>query len=443
MISLEFPDPTSHIDPGVERNVIACIVKSQEAWLTASYTVDPQDFVVDINRALWVVVDSLYSKGAHVDPVVVFDLLSKEHKAELEDLGGWNYIQALQDLPINPNNVEFEVDKLLELSTRRRIENAGGQLKEISKEKKSIEEVQEDVETVFNSINKEEDEEIVNIADNGIQFLEKRLANVSEVPGLSTGFKSLDVVIQGLQSGRLYVIGAPQKTGKSMLLLNWARNIVVNEKQPILWISTEHSIDDEFSRLLSLESNVPEASINNGTFSKVDVYADRVDKAYHTIKGSPFYFLSMPLFTLDKIRRVTRYMARVHKIKALFFDFIKTNESGADKEWMQLGILAYGLKSLAMKEDIPVITACQVNREGKNNFKYNGDMDSNNFAGSDRISHAMSVGFVLRPPTEKENTNIEQFRVLSITDNRHGPSGRRFLLDFDGEVISMTENKVL
>lgn len=438
--------PPNLTDAGIERNVLACIVKSDDAWIKLPSVFSTEEFEIPINRALWTVIDSLYSRGAAIDPVVVYESLPSQFQDELKDLGGWNYIQTLKDLPIDPSNVVHEAEKLLNLSIRRRIALAGDKLKEESKSRDSIEKVREEVELIFSGIDRESDnEEVNNIAINGYDFIKTKMSNPSEVPGIHCGFDEIDRIVQGFQPGRLYVVGARKKTGKSMLLLNWARYIAVEHGIPVLWISTEHTIDDEYSRLLSLESGVYEMSINNGTFSRVEAHVVRVADAQDRIAAAPFHFVSMPFFSLEKIRRLARKMVRVYGVKILFFDFIKSPESEAgNKEWQELGKFTYGLKALGVAERIPVVSAVQINREGASNFRLDGEIDSDSFSGSDRIAQALSVAFILRKPNSQEaNGDADSFRVLRISDNRHGPASLKMLLDFKGETICMTENRKL
>lgn len=445
MLDLSVFTVEPRIDVGAERNALACIIKTADAWLNLPDGFSSDEFAVPLNKALFTVVDSIYGRGAVPDVVTVYESLPPEFQKELdENLGGWSYLQALRDLPIDATNVLHEARKLLDCSTRRRINRAGTRLLELSTSEEPLSKVREGIEVAISEIDKAEGTEVVNIGSKGLEFIEKRMANPKEVPGLPSGFEELDKAIQGFQPSRLYVIGARLKTGKSMLLLNWAKFLAVDSNIPILWISTEHSQDDEFSRLLSLTSTVQENLINNGIFSEVELYSQRVGEALEKIKAAPFHFVSMPLFSLQKIKQITRKMVRLHGVKALFFDFIKTPESDvATKEWQELGALTYGLKALAAAEDIPIITAAQVNREGASSFKLDGEIDVDQFAGSDRIAQAMSVGFVLRHPTNKEAQDPNIFRVLRVARNRHGAENQKYLLNFSGDIIKMTECKRL
>lgn len=435
-----FVKPLAIADSAAERNFLACVIKSEEGWMRVPQNFSGDAFNFDINRILWTTIDHLYSKGAKIDPVTLGEALPEEAQKGFQDLGGWKYIDTLRELPIDPLNVEREAAKLLEYRTRRRVRDAGEKIAGLPNSQDTLPEIKDKIELIVGEIEGTEGLDVTPISEGGFEYIEKKMTNPSEVPGLPSGFERLDKVLQGFQPGRLYVIGARKKTGKSVILLNWAKYLSVDNQVPVLWISTEHSRSDEFSRLLSLTSEVHESTINNGTFSSIPLFVERVSESLERIKGSPFYFCSMPQFSLEKIRRLARKYARVYGVKALFFDYVKSPEGQyGDKEYQLVGNLAYGLKALAAAEQIPVVTAVQVNREGSNAWKAGEDMDSDYFAGSDRIAQAMSVGMVLRKPNKKECEEDHNRRVLTITDNRHGSSAYKLLLNFDGGIIKMEE----
>src|SRR5213078_4747531 len=81
-----------------------------------------------INQALYVAIDKLYTEGYKIDPVEVFDKLPEDLKKDLQDLGGWRYIQNLIDTPIDPENITLEVDALRQVSFNRRMAKFGQEI---------------------------------------------------------------------------------------------------------------------------------------------------------------------------------------------------------------------------------------------------------------------------------------------------------------------------
>lgn len=432
------------VDLRAEQKLLSTLLREQDAWMRLPEGFTPEALSSPLNRALFFVVDGIYAKGAHPDPILVSESLPKDMQGELEKIGGWGFLETLKDMPVDPKNVEYIAQGLIDLNTRRRIDAAGSTISSMANDPSPVPKVIENIELVVNDIEGRGDSEVVQIGKGAEEFIADKISHPAEVPGLPSGFAELDRSIQGFQNGRLYVVAAPKKTGKSMILLNWAKHLSVDLGYPVLWISTEHSQTDEYSRLLSLVSEVREVSINNGTFSEVDVHLERVEKAVERLSVAPFYFCSMPQFSVAKIKRLTRKFVRVFGVKALVFDYIKAVADTANvREWQELGVLADGLKTLATTENIPVLSAAQINRAGREEWRAGGEMDMDYVAGSDRIAHYYSVGMILRKPTKKETPDSEGYRVLEVKDNRHGPSNYGYLLNFQGEIIKLEEVKPL
>lgn len=428
------------VDMRAEQKLLSTLLREQDAWMRLPEAFNAEALSSPLNRALFHIIDNLYAKNAAPDPISVAEGLPHDMQGELEKIGGWAFLETLKDLPVDPKNVEFIAQGLIDLRTRRNIETAGKKISDMATDNQPVPKVIENIELVINDIEGKNDSEVVQIGRDAEEFIANKIAHPAEVPGLPSGFPELDKSIQGFQGGRLYIVAAPKKTGKSMILLNWAKHLAIDLGKPVLWISTEHSQTDEYSRLLSLVSEVREMTINNGTFSEIPVHMERVEKAVERIAESPFYFCSMPQFSVSKIKRLTRKFVRVYGVQALVFDYIKAVADTANvREWQELGVLADGLKTLATTENIPVLSAVQINREGRAEWKAGGEMDMDYVAGSDRIAHYYSVGMILRKPTKKESPDADGFRVLEVKDNRHGPANYSTLCAFQGEVMKLSE----
>jgi replicative DNA helicase len=428
------------VDIRAEQKLLSTLLRESDAWMRLPEGFSPETLASPLNRALYHVIDSIYAKNGHPDPLTVQEALPPDMQKELDKVGGWGFLGTLRELPVDTKNVDNIAQDLIDLHTRRKIESAGEQIGKMASDNRPVQKIIENIELVINDIEGKGDSEVIQIGKGGQEYVENKISHAAEVPGLPSGFPELDKSIQGFQGGRLYVVAAPKKTGKSMILLNWAKHLSIDLGKPILWISTEHSQTDEYSRLLSLVAEVREISISNGTFSDVDVHMDRVEKAVTKLATAPFYFCSMPQFSVTKIKRLTRKFVRVYGVQALFFDYVKAVADTANvREWQELGVLADGLKTLATTENIPVLSAVQINREGRAEWKSGGEMNFDYAAGSDRIGQFMSVGMVLRKPTKKENPDYANYRVLEVTDNRHGPESYSMLLSFQGEIIKLSE----
>lgn len=437
-------------DSGDERGLLSCVFKSVEAWLEVSDTLSSEDFTNPMTQSLWAIIDNMRNKGIEPDHMEVYEKLPENARAMVDKFGGWNFLQALGNLPAKPSNATHYAQRLRELTVLRRGREAGKEISVKAESGLTANKFMEEAEMLVNDIPGNVGDNVVDLGSIAYDFLKSKIANPAEIPGLSTGYELLDLELQGLQPGRMYVVGARKKTGKSILLLNIMKHMAIDRGIPILYISTEQTQTDEVSRMLSMVSGVPEHYINNGTFAKMtDDSPERVFAAQERLKDAPIKFAYDPFFSLSKLRRTIKKHRVLSNIQCVFFDYIKipTDAMGGRDKWAQVGDLAYGLKAVAGDQNLPVVTAVQVNRDGAEQMKFTGDIDSDSFANSDMIAQAMSVGMILRPLNADEKKAYEfadePKRILKITDNRHGASSYKALFNFKADIITLEERKIV
>src|SRR5262249_14123730 len=134
------------------------------------------------------------------------------------------------------------------------------------------------------------DEGVVRIGADLALNLQRKIEGATHVPGLSSGFGKLDLYLQGLQAGELYVLGARKKCGKSVTLLTWARNLALKQNVPVLYVSTEHHHRLDQLRLLSMEAEVSFNLLNSGMVKNQPAMMERATAAVDRIEQAPFHF---------------------------------------------------------------------------------------------------------------------------------------------------------
>lgn len=431
-----------------ERNVLASIIQSQEAWLRVSDKLTEEDFTNPINQALWQIVDEMWESGVKPSPVSINDKLPTEIKKQVDELGGWEYISTLEKIPVEPLSVEHPAKELKNLTILRRGRAAGDQIKSFAEKTDSSETFLEKVEEIVNEIPGVVGTEVTLLGSIVEDYIAEKRANPKKIPGLSTGYPIFDSIVQGLQPGRLYILGARTGVGKSIWCLNLVKSLAIDQDIPVLYISTEQTQRDEISRLVSIVAEVPEHYINNGTFIQANDFPERVDEAQDKIKGAPIFFSHDPMFSPEKLYRTIKKYVLIEKVQAVFFDYIRipVNKVGSSDKWALVGDLAYGLKAIASDLNVPIISAVQVNRDGSEAFKATGEMDGSYFALSDMIEQASSVAAVLRPlnKTEREeNPDYESKRILTFSKNRHGSKNTKLLFTIDQSFVKLTELRAI
>lgn len=435
-------------DPSEERNLLACTIRSKEAWITVGTSVTIDDFVHPINRALWAVIDEMWRGNAIPSPVSVTDKLPTDIKAQVDAIGGWEAINRLMTIPVDPRGAEQHAKSLRELTILRRGKKAGEDISKLAEKGGPSEPFLQKVEEIVNDIPGEVGTEVILLGSIAEEYIAEKRANPKKIAGISTGYPILDANIQGLHASRLYILGARTGQGKSVWCLNLVKKLAIDQGIPVLYISTEQTPRDEISRLISIVAETPEHYIDNGTFISMNNYPEQVDAAEAIVKNAPIWFSHDPLFSPEKLYRTIKKYVLTEGVKAVFFDYIRIPVSSitTKDKWAMVGDLAYGLKAIASELNVPVISAVQVNRDGSEQFKATGEMDGSSFALSDMIEQASSVSMILRPlnSTErKDHPDYQSKRVLTFSKNRHGSSSDKILFAMEPAYVKLSEIKSL
>lgn len=181
--------------------------------------------------------------------------------------------------------------------------------------------------------------------------------------GLPTKFPSLNKYLT-YERGELVVFAGAYKSGKSMLLMNTAADIVM-AGTPLLYLDSEMSDRLFLERLICLFSQVRMSDIKGGTYTEEE--GERIERAKEMIKELPIYHKYIPIYTTDQIYGTIKKMKTQGLIDCVIFDYIK-NKDGKDTSgaYFELGELTNFLKNdIAGALDIPVIAGAQLNRQGE------------------------------------------------------------------------------
>jgi replicative DNA helicase len=448
---------------GNEAAIIACVLKDPTNYFEVEAKLEDGDFLTPHNRALWAII-----KGLMREDLATLDasaILTQAGILKLEDrIGGYDYVNALFDKGIDPNNIDFYIKKVLDASTKFKVIRATGEIEELTDKNRALSPDSLDAETIVGhaqeqflqiSIESNRGTDAVDIAEGLVQLVEEAKAAPTDVRGLSTGFDILDNAINGLEPGTLTVLGARPKAGKSATLLNMAKHLAYSEEVPILYLDTEMSTKEQQYRLLAILSGVPEKEIKNGTYASNSEWDRAVDEALQIARSGKILHKYYPDFTAEGVSALTRKYKHQYGIGCVIFDYIKLPDAdlqqmGKVKEYQALGYLCVALKNLAGQLEIPVLTAAQIGREGANK----GRVTATDFADSDRILRYANTLLGLAPKTRDEIKKLEEehgresaiamgTHRLQILDTRAGGTNFGGIdMYFRKQILTMQESRV-
>jgi replicative DNA helicase len=451
--------------PGNEAAVLACVLQEPSNFYEVEAKLSERDFLTPHHKAIWVIIKSLAHQG--ISKPDLSTILTRAGDLDLEqeisgpNIKAYDYINALFDKSIDTSNIGFYLNRMLDASIKLKVINAVNEIRETTEKNRTLtgetltaQTIVEDAQDKFLQLALETMHEAdAKPLSEGISELLEEIQNApAGLMGIPTGFERLDSAIGGLAPGTLTVLGARPKTGKSTVLLNWAKYIAYEYGQPILYVDTEMSTLEQQLRLLSILSTVPERAIKSGNFKNDPQSLENMKYAESIIGSGLILHKYYPNFTPEGIAALTRKYHHQGKAMCLIFDYIKLPDADLQlisnvKEHQALGYLTVALKNLAGQLQIPVITAVQINREGANK----GHVSSANFADSDRILRYANtlLGLAAKPKKELDE-NIEKYgrdRALAggthriqVLDTRAGGTNYNGIdIYFRKEILTMRE----
>jgi len=212
--------------------------------------------------------------------------------------------------------------------------------------------------------------------------IESQIEDATEHKQISTGFRSLDKALYGFQSGRIYILAGGTGKGKSTLLMNFAYNMCVHYKTSefytlfkenfptykptLVFITNENTIAETRRRLISILTGLSsdDPKLNDKKFQ-----ADILRK-FHKETGVVVYikYVTPRSTTAFDIYSQILNLERIYGYKPIglvvdYLDRLKSLQNTKEERFM-LGFITDELKAIAIKLNVPVITATQLNREG-------------------------------------------------------------------------------
>ena len=140
-----------------------------------------------------------------------------------------------------------------------------------------------------------------------------------QIPGISTGFSSLDAHLGGLRKENLIILAARPSVGKTAFALNLVRNLGIKQKLPIAFFSLEMTAQQLFLRLLSAQSGIPASYIEFGHCT--DYQMEQIETALQHLEASSI-LINDSCYEISSILAQMRSLIDEHSVCAFFIDYV-------------------------------------------------------------------------------------------------------------------------
>ncbi|MDX3025419.1 replicative DNA helicase [Streptomyces acidiscabies] len=354
-------------DIGAEQSTLGGQLLSRDAIADVlGSALKPEDYYRPAHETIQRAIIKLYGDGEPVDPITVASELTKS--GDIARVGGAPYLHSLVQTVPTAANAEYYAEIVHEKAVRRRLVEAGSRIQTMAwSGEGEVSEVSDAAQAEIHAAT-----EIATAADpkrpgegslaatiDELQAIQNRDGKLT---GVSTGFKDLDSLTQGLQPGQLIVVAARPAMGKSTLALDFARACSIRDGQPSVFFSLEMGVSEINMRMLSAEARVALHHMRGGNLTEDDWKA--ISRKTPAIEAAPLYLDDSADLNMLQIRSKCRRLQQKHGLSLVVVDYLQLMESGkrAENRVVEVGQISRGLKKLGKELGVPVVALSQLNR---------------------------------------------------------------------------------
>lgn len=419
-----------------ETAVLGSMLLDHDAISQAIETLGPNAFYKDAHNKIFSVIVRLFDTNKGVDMVTVVEELRKTNS--LDEVGGPSYIANLASSVPTAANFKHYAKIVKEKMLLRNLINAATTIAS------SCYDTEQEVDTILDrseqlifdvSSRKVESRftPLREIIKGSIETIDNLYQRKSDVTGIATGYRELDLKTAGLQPSDLIVIAGRPSMGKSALVSCIAEHAAVVEKVPVAFFSLEMSKEQLVQRTLCSHARVDAHKVRTGFISQADW--PRLVNAAGKLSEAPMYIDDSPGVTVLELRTKARRLKAQFDIKLIILDYLQLMQgpAKADNRQQEISEISRSLKALAKELSVPIIAISQLSRAVEQRSDHRPQLSDLRESGAIE-QDADLVLLLLREecynPTD-ENKGIAE---VIIAKQRNGPVGS-IKLAFLGEYV--------
>lgn len=188
---------------------------------------------------------------------------------------------------------------------------------------------------------------------------------VPSLPGIPTGYASIDDVLGGFRDNDFIVIGGQPSSGKTSLALNILKNVAVDDRLPVLFFSLESSAEELTQRLICLTSNIEKKKLEGREMLEPYEW-EQLDFKTRSLIDAPIYIEERPELSIGHIKNIVREQKKKRGIRLVIIDYmqlIRVHASSCVNREQEMSYVSRELKALAKECRIPIVAVSSLSRK--------------------------------------------------------------------------------
>lgn len=390
-----------------------------------------EDFYISQNKAIFEAIQSMFTLNETIDPVTVIDKLTV--RGTLDAAGGRAYILKLLDITPTAVNVAQYIKIVRDKAVLRNLDETTAEIHEvIASGEGEADSVVEFAEQKIYEIRSEKKSKgispIRDVLENTYAHLGNLAKNAGKLPGVPTGFSSVDTFLSGLNDSDFIILAANTGVGKTSFALNICANAAKSSGKAVVVFSLEMSNEQLALRLIAGEALIDSKKLRTGMLSEDEWVA--IAHASETLANTKIYLADATGITVSEMKAKCRRLNE--DIGLVIIDYLQLVQSGvrSDTRANEVAAISRALKIMAKDLNVPILCLSQLSRSSD---KQERRPRLSDLRESGAIEQDADVVMILY----RENPETPETVKLLIEKNRHGSTGD-IDLHWDGKYTKFT-----
>ena len=423
-----------------EQSLLGGLLIDNEALDKVADIVSVKDFYRQDHQIIYQHIHRLIERSQPADIVTVGESL--ESNSELNTVGGLEYLGLLAESTPTAANIRGYAQIIRERSIMRSLVEVGTDIvaNALSPQGRDAQQLLDESESKIFQIAEAGKNDRIGFTD--IKELLPQVAeridqlfqrdNPSDVTGIPTGYKDLDMMTSGLQPGDLIIIAGRPSMGKTSLALNICEYVAIDTGLPSAVFSMEMASTQLVSRLIGSVGKLNQHKMRTGQLDDNDW--EKLSYALGQLNEAPIFIDEGSALNPYEVRaRARRLHKQCGRLGLIVIDYLQLMGSAGSTEnrATEISEISRSLKALAKELNVPVIALSQLNRSVEQRPDKRPVMSDLRESGAIE-QDADVIMFIYRDEVYNPETPDKGIAEIILAKQRNGPVGR-VKLTFLGE----------
>lgn len=405
-----------------EQAVLGSIVIDPACVPTVLGMLSPDDFYIDVHKMIYETVVAMFTMGKKIDYVTILDEIKVSGNKGKVDRDF--FLKLVETTPTSAN-VEQYADIVRGKSMLRDLQSVSSEIMELTKnEQEDPQNVAELAEQKVYSVRQGREIKGLISLKSAIKdvydTLDELALHPGQIPGVTTGFSSIDNFIGGLNKGELVLLAARPAMGKTSMVLNMATSAARSSGKTVVIFQLEMSKEQLATRMLSSEALVDSKKLRMGTLDEKDWI--KIAGASEKLSKLSIMIDDNSAISISEMKAKCRRLG--DRLGLVVIDYLQLMQGSrrTENRVQEVSEISRGLKIMAKELNVPVLCCSQLSRASESRKDKRPMLSDLRESGAIE-QDADIVMFLYRDDYYDPENGKKNVAECIIAKNRHGEIG--------------------